>query len=392
MRNNKVVTPTPHENITWLTQTAHRLLKGCQTKAHDGTVLYTPDGKAHYAALWTRDFAYMVEHTADLLPQEHIEASIRYLLRGQRQDGAMPDRVRSDGVPVYVAGPENSPLGEANLDNPLFMAIAVDAYLQRIPLSHCQKLFREWSRALDIGMDWVPLSVHGLVFNNPDKPHSPYGFTDCIGKTGELLMESLLYWTACRRLERWHRQVGRIQRAAEYSRRAREIEANLVRLWDDKAGAFLAATVDCKQIDIWGNAYALSVGFPLGERKAQLQHLLVERYDDYMWKGQVRHLFKGEYWQRLLTPIAPDRYQNGAYWATASGWVVQAIHPINSQLAERTFNELIEDFKTHGVYECIHPEYRQLESYVVSACNPLGSARVLWEKSRHGGSGGTLSR
>lgn len=373
--------PTPHENITWLTQTVQKLLQGCQTKAHDGTVLYTPDGKAHYASLWTRDFAYMVEHTADLLPQEHIEACIRYLLRGRRQDGAMPDRVRPDGVPVYVAGPENSPLGEANLDNPLFMAIAVDAYLRRIPLSRCQKLFREWSRALDIGMDWVPLSVHGLVYNNPDKPHSPYGFTDCIGKTGELLMESLLYWTACRRLERWHRQVGRIQRAAEYRRRTREIEANLNRLWDDKAGAFLSATEDCKQVDIWGNAYALSVGFPIGERRTQLQRLLADRYEDYMWRGQVRHLFKGEYWQRLLTPVAPDRYQNGAYWATATGWVMQAIHPLNPQLAERTFNELIEDFKTHGVHECIHPEYRQLESYVVSACNPLGSARAIWEKS-----------
>ncbi|MGQ9879260.1 MAG: hypothetical protein ACUVSV_00145 [Armatimonadota bacterium] len=373
--------PTPHENITWLTQTAQKLLQGCQTKAHDGTVLYTPDGKAHYASLWTRDFAYMVEHTADLLPQEHIEACIRYLLRGRRQDGAIPDRVRPNGVPVYVAGPENSPLGEANLDNPLFMAIAVDAYLQRIPLSRCQKLFREWSRALDIGMDWVPLSVHGLVYNNPDKPHSPYGFTDCIGKTGELLMEPLLYWTACRRLERWHRQVGRIQRAAEYRRRTREIEANLNRLWDDRAGAFLAATEDCKQVDIWGNAYALSVGFPIGERRTQLQHLLADRYEDYMWRGQVRHLFKGEYWQRLLTPVAPDRYQNGAYWATATGWVIQAIHPLNAELAERTFNELIEDFKTHGVHECIHPEYRQLESYVVSACNPLGSARAIWEKS-----------
>lgn len=392
MRNDKMIMPSPHENIAWLTQTARKLLQGCQTKAQDGTVLFTPDGKAHYAALWTRDFAYMVEYTADLIPQGHIEAGIRYLLRAQRADGAMPDRVRPDGMPVYVAGPENSPLGEPNLDNPPFLVIAVDAYLQRVSPSHRQTLFQEWCAALDRGLDWVPLSPRGLVYNNPDKPHSPYGFTDCIGKTGELLMESLLYWRACRRLERWHRQVGRGQRAAEYSRRAREIETNLVRLWDDKEGAFLVATVDCKQIDIWGNAYALAIGFPLGERKAKLQHLLVERYEDYMWKGQVRHLFKGEYWQRLLTPVAPDRYQNGAYWATATGWVMQAIHPVNPRLAECTFNELIEDFKANGVYECIHPEYRQLESYVVSACNPLGSARVIWGKSRRGGSNGTLSR
>jgi hypothetical protein len=288
--------------------------------------------------------------------------------------------VRPDGVPVYVAGPESNPLGEPNLDNPPFLVIAVDAYLQRVPASRRASLFEEWSQVLDIGMDWIPLSPSGLVYNNPDKPHSPYGFTDCIGKTGELLMESLLYWQACRMLERWHRQVGRGQRAAEYSRRARQVEQNIGRLWDEKAEAFLAATVDCRQVDIWGNAYALAIGFPLGERRAKVQRLLTKRHEDYLWKGQVRHLFKGEYWQRLLTPVAPDRYQNGAYWATATGWVLKAIHPVNPQLAEHIFAELIEDFRANGVYECVHPEYRQLESYVVSACNPLGAARSLWAR------------
>ncbi len=59
---------------------------------------------------------------------------------------------------------------------------------------------------------------------------------------------------------------------------------------------------------------------------------------------------------------------------------MQAIHPVNPQLAVRTFDELIADFQQNGVYECVHPEYRQLESYVVSACNPLGAARQLWGK------------
>lgn len=368
----------PYEHISWLAQTAQKLLQGCQTKAHDGTILYTPDGKGNYAALWTRDFAYMVENAGDLMPPEHMEGCIRYLIRGQRKDGAVPDRVRPDGVPVYVAGPESNPLGEPNLDNPPFLVIAVDAYLQRVPASRRASLFGEWAQALDLGMDWVPLSPNGLVYNNPDKPHSPYGFTDCIGKTGELLMESLLYWQACRTLERWHRQAGRGQRAAEYSRRAGRVEQNIGRLWDDKTGAFLAATVDCRQVDIWGNAYALAIGFPLGERRAKVQQTLAKRHEDYLWKGQMRHLFKGEYWQRLLLQIPPDRYQNGAYWATATGWVLKAIHPVSPQLAERIFAELIEDFKANGVYECVHPEHRQLDSYVVSACNPLGAARSLW--------------
>jgi len=368
------------EKIRYLTETARKLLQGCQVKAQDGTVLYTPDGRGNYAALWTRDFAYMVEHTADLMPAAHVEACIRYLVRGQREDGAVPDRVRPDGVAVYVAGPEESPLGEPNLDNPMFLVIAADVALQRATTARRKALFAEWSSALDRGMDWVPRSPQGLVFNNPEKPHSPYGFTDTVRKTGELLMESLLYWTACLRLARWHQQLGEKRREDEYLQRARRIEQNLDRLWDEKADAFLAASVDCRQVDIWGNAYALAVGFPLGKRKSTVQQTLVRRYADYMWKGQVRHLYRGEYWERLLIPVPRDRYQNGAYWATASGWVMQAIHPVNPQLAARTFDELIADFQQNGVYECVHPEYRQLESYVVSACNPLGAARQLWGK------------
>ncbi|MCS6950675.1 MAG: hypothetical protein NZ520_09465 [bacterium] len=366
------------QHITYLQQTARQLLQGCQVKAADGTTLYTPDGRGNYAALWTRDFAYMVEYTADLMPPEHIEACIRYLMRGQREDGTVPDRVRPDGVPVYVAGPENAPVGEPNLDNPMFLVIACDAYLKRVAPHRRKALFAEWSPALDKGLGWVPRSPRGLVYNPPEKPHSPYGFTDTVGKTGELLMESLLYWRACRRMANLHQHNGDQRRAQEYLARAQHVEQGLPTLWDEKAGAFLAASVDCRQVDIWGNAYALAIGFPLGKRRSAVQQTLVRRYEDYMWKGQVRHLFRGEYWQRLLTPVPRDRYQNGAYWATASGWVMQAIYPVNPSLAERTFEELIADFQQNGVYECVHPEYRQLETYVVSACNPLGAARALW--------------
>ena len=370
--------PTPDDSILWLTETAQNLLKGCQTRAHDGTVLYTPDGRAHYAALWTRDFAYMVEHTADLIPPEHLEACIRYIIRAQREDGVVPDRVRPDGVPVYVAGPENNPLGEPNLDNPAFLVIAVHHHLTRTPPSRRNALFGEWASALDRGMHTIPLSPHGLVYNDPAKPHSPYGFTDCIGKTGELLMESLLYWAACGRMAKWHQQTGNRKQADDYRGRAKRIETNLQRLWDEASQGFLAASVDCRQLDIWGNAFALALGFPLGKRRTVLQRMLVNRHEEYLWRGQVRHLPKDEYWQRLLLPVPRDRYQNGAYWATATGWVLQAIHPINPTLARRIFDEMIEDFRQHGVYECITHEYRQLESYVVSACNPLGAARKLW--------------
>jgi hypothetical protein len=42
------------------------------------------------------------------------------------------------------------------------------------------------------------------------------------------------------------------------------------------------------------------------------------------------------------------------------------------------FTELVQDFRAGGICECVNEGYRQLESYVNTATNPLGAARKLW--------------
>lgn len=364
-------------DIAWLEQQAGRLLDGCKIRATDGTILYTPDGRAHYAALWTRDFAYMVENAGHLMPAAEVEAAIRYLVRGQRADGAVPDRVPADGAPVYTAGSPRAPLGEPNLDNPAFLVLAVDEHLTRVPPDRARGLFEEWALALERGLAWVPLSARGLVWNDPERPHSPYGFTDTVGKTGELLMESLLHWTACRRLAARLRAAGRSEPAARWEEAARRVETNLEALWDEPTGAFLAASRDCRQVDVWGNAFAVASGFPLGSRRARVLAFLTTELDRYARWGQIRHLRQPEHWQRLLTKVEPERYQNGAYWATATGWVLIALDEVDPPRARRLFREMIADFRQGGICECVNEGYRQLESYVVSATNPLGAVRRL---------------
>jgi hypothetical protein len=76
--------------------------------------------------------------------------------------------------------------------------------------------------------------------------------------------------------------------------------------------------------------------------------------------------------------VDPERYQNGAYWATASGWVMGALNERHPELARRMFRDLMEDFKAGGICECVNAGYRQLPSYVNSATNPLGAARRIW--------------
>jgi hypothetical protein len=359
----------------FLMETARRLLAGCRVAAQDGTILYVPDGRSYYQALWTRDFAYMVENAGFLMPAGEVEGCIRYLLAGQRADGVIPDRVRPDGLAVYVAGPEDQPMAEWNLDNAPFLALAVDVHLKRSGVKRAEKLFQAWGAPLARGLDVIPLSPAGLVWNDPAAPHSPYGFTDTVCKTGELCFESLLLWDACRRLAPRFAQGGDAARAAELSSRAERIERGLDRLWDAQPGAFLAASHDCRQLDVWGSAFALWLDFPLGGKRAALQDFLARSFERVVQRGQVRHLLAPEAWQRLFIPIPAGEYQNGAYWATASGWLYRALRETRPDLAERLLSDLAADFERHGVYECVNGDYRKLESYVVSATNILGALR-----------------
>ena len=192
----------------YLRALASDLVHGCRRTAADGTVIYTPDGTASYDGLWLRDFSYMVEYAGFAIPDQDIVNCIRYAVRHRRADGWMPDRVTTDGLAVYAAGIAAAPVGEANLDNTPFLIFTVDSLSRRMDPEAFLPLFTEWEADLEQGLFLLPLEEHGLVYNDVQKPHSPYGFTDTIGKTGTLYMESLLYWRACRMMEHMCKTYG----------------------------------------------------------------------------------------------------------------------------------------------------------------------------------------
>jgi len=362
-----MTTPTQAE---WLTQAAREQLQGCRSMAFDGTVLFTPDGQGSYGALWTRDFAYMVENAWELLDPREVRAAIGYLLRGQRADGCIPDRVQVDGLAVYSAGPAEAPLGEPPTDNTQFMVALVATYVQHTgDLELAARTLPQLRRA----MAFTPRSPDGLVVIPPGQRQSPYGFTDTIAKTGKLLFSSLLYWRACLQMAGLCDALGT---ESTYRDQAQAIVEALDCLWDEDGGAYRAATETCRQLDIWGNAYAVAIGLVQGERRQRILHFLQDHRDAFLYRGQVRHLLRGQTWERTLIPVEPETYQNGAYWATASGWVIDALAELGPELARALALDLIEDFQTAGICECINPAgYRKLEHYVVSAVNPLPAVR-----------------
>lgn len=365
-------------DISFLELKTEEYVRGCVIQSKSGINLYTPDGKGNYKALWTRDFSYMVRYAGQYIPDSDLKACIEYLIQGQRADGSMPDRVQPDGIPVYAGGGIQSPLGEPNLDNGPFMVLLVEDYLNRLPSNAANKQFIAWCGALEKGLDYLPKDKNGLVYNSPEKPHSPYGFTDTVGKTGNLFMESLLYWQACKVMANLYEKAGIVDKKNKFIQQSRKIEQSISTLWNSSDGAFYAASVDCKQTDIWGNIYGLYINFPFtANQKNAIERFLISNYNRYVQAGQVRHLLVGEYWNRLLTPVNKDSYQNGAYWATPSGWLIKVMAAINPELAKRTTTELIRYFRENGIYECFFNDDKKLSTYVVSVTNPLYEIKQL---------------
>jgi hypothetical protein len=356
----------------FLEKITRTLLQGCVIVSDSRTKMYTPDGKKSYAALWTRDFAYMVEYAGELLPKEDIEAALNYLISGVREDGWVPDRVEGNGTARYTGG-FTFPAKE-NLDNGPFLILAVDAYLKSLSLEEAKKKYRVWRTILIQGIACLPVNKEGLIVNDTLPPHSPYGFTDAVEKTGALAMESLLLWRAVKVLAEWEKRIGNDN--SVYRQRQKSIEVAFLPLFLDESGMLFSATGACHQLDLWATCYMVSIGFPLpSETKRRIALWLTEHYDGIVQNGQLRHLPAGEYWEKTFVSIQHDTYQNGAYWATPTGWLIDALIIENPALAKRTMTDVVSYFANVGVYECVFQEHRQLESYVVSATNVYGALK-----------------
>jgi len=365
-----LLSKVPRKDVEWLKNKTKDLLRGCRIRSRDGLMLHTPDGSGHYRALWTRDFCYMVEYAGDLLDSGEVKRSIRYLLRGQREDGCIPDRVDASGRAIYSPG-GNPPLADHALDNAAFLAKLAASYVYRTGDLH---FFREIEPSLRKGLDHVRRSELGLVYNPPDSPQCPYGFTDTVAKTGNLLFSSLLYREACLKLEDLCRRARAGERT-EYRKCAQLIRKNLGRLWDEKSGMFFAADRDCRQIDVWGSALAVALDCATPQQADRIASYLVRNYDEIFQRGQIRHLPGGEYWERLLIPIRPGTYQNGAFWAVPLVWTAPVIARKDPRLAVRTVKDAIADFRKHGVMECVNGSYHNVPRYVASATNVYGLFR-----------------
>jgi len=352
---------------------AEECLAGCREVAHDGTVIFRPDGSGHYNGMWTRDFCYMVEGAGQLMDRDEALAAIDYLLAAQREDGVIPDRVQGDGLAVYCAGPVDDPIGAIPpTDNAPFMVKTVAAYTK---LTRDYDAFLDRRAALYKAMATVPLTHDRLVSVDPNRPHASYGFTDCVAKTGNVFFSTMLYWEACQTLAKLCADCEYHDEAHDWYEQAEKTWQRIDDFWDDSYGMYKAASEHGRQIDLWGSAYACVVRVASKKHATRIAGYFLDLMDECLLHGHLRHLPAGQYWRRMLVDVPEDTYQNGGFWSVPSGWLIQTLNLEDPDAAQQIVADLVEEFDAHGVHEWINREQRHLPGYVASITNVLGAVQ-----------------
>ena len=368
--------------VQWLEREADRLIRASRRTMKDGTAAFPPQVGLGYEAFWLRDYVYTLEGSIRSYSNQELSDACRVFLQSLREDGAGVDCVKFDGTPIYMPG--FGSLGKNPVaDGSQFTVAVVWHTYQR---TQDVPLVREAIERLLRTMDAVPRNPDtGLVHikPGPEPDRCPYGFTDTVGKQGDVLFCSLLYVQACRQLSDLLGTLGRQKEAERWTAVGQRVVGSIRSVfWDPAIGLFRAATIRCREPDIWGSAFAVYLGVASREQAEAVASYFQCHYAQIVQHGQIRHLPGGVYWEQAL--CKPDTYQNGAYWATPTGWFVYTLDLVDSDLADRTVGDLVRDFRNHGACEWIFGAKRQLPNYLASASLPLAGIRAMLERRNKG--------
>lgn len=365
------------EAVAWLEKESHRTVRASKRAMNDGTAAFPPQVGIGYEAFWLRDYEYTLEGAAEAYSNEELLAACRLFVRSMREDGVGVDCVKFDGTAIYKPG--YGSMGENPVADGSQFTVGVAWHTYRKTGS--TGLLTEILDPLVRTMKAVPRNPEtGLVHIKPGDAwdRCPYGFTDTVHKQGDILFCSLLDVQACRQLADLLEAAGRKSEAAAWTERASETAANVRRVfWDPATGLFRAATVRCREHDIWGSAFAVYLGVASSDQAKAVATYFRDHYDEIVQHGQIRHLPGGVYWEQ---GCPRDTYQNGAYWATPTGWFVYTLDLVDPALADRTVVDMVAHFQQYGACEWIFGDQRKLPNYLASACLPLVGIRAMQQR------------
>ncbi len=379
-----------------------------------GMTLIRPGGRNDYPACWLRDFAMSLD--CDLIRAEIIHGHVRLFARKQngpqerrlKSGGAIPayavpDHIDFDGSPVFFPGTYSSGEDQGGepwgvlppLDNQYYFAHAAHALFrmtkhtaflsERIEeLSVLERLIK----AFDVpSVD----AETGTVTTEASRRAVGFGFVDTVFMTGSMLMATLLRWQTARELAELCRAARRDELVLRYSEVAARIASHLPAQFasaDPSNGWLRASTGMSGQPDVWGTLWALHLKVLPDSVAARARSTVARAVRDGAIEasGAVRQVPTDHdagpdtAWER--SSAGHNKYQNGAYWHTATGWLISALRTEDAALAQKVQDRYLAhlqagDFRQGEKYgapwECINRDGtgQKNPAYMTSVTVPL---------------------
>lgn len=381
-----------------------------------GGTIIRPGGRHDYPAFWIRDYAMSIESGAIspgeqrhmlFLTARHQSDSDQTLKSGSLVPaGSIPDHITFGDKPIFYPGTLDDFEGQGGerwgklpaLDDAYFfihmaanyLAAAKDAsFLNEVvngkPLKQrLEEAYRMPPSREDNGLVTVTESMRGVTF----------GFVDSIYHTGDLLFCSLLKYRAAGELRTIFGKLGDQTKQDFYAREGQRLRDAITTTFAIPSGFYKASTGLSAQPDIWGTAFGVFVGaFPEPQAKAACTALAQAFAGGTIaYRGNIRHVpttgdFSAETaWERGGGP--KNRYQNGAYWGTPTGWVCYAIAQVDVPAAQKLAGAYVAELREGDFrkgpefgspWECFHPDgdFRQNPIYMTSVTCPLFAFRRI---------------
>lgn len=391
--------------------------RGGQGPNATGITLITPGG--NYPALWVRDLAMSLD--CGLIGPDEILPQLRLIARCQNgaqerrlKSGAIippfsiPDHINLAGGAVFYPGTYSS--GEDQGADPWGPLPPVDDHYYFIHIAHRLWRMTASTRFLDEQINGLSLfdrllkafdtpasdPVTGAVTVTKARRAVGFGFQDTVYLLGAMSFATLLRWQAARQLAELCAAMERRRESETFVATAQRISAHLLEVFGNPGrvgGWLLAATEVGKQPDVWATLFALHLGVlpPEADRRARETVVAAVRTQAGVplieYQGAVRHVpadhdfSPNTAWEKCQA--AGGTYQNGAYWHTATGWLIDAVRPVAPDLARQVFGRYIQhlrdnDFRKGGgrraPWECFGVELKGAQNpvYMASVTAPLG--------------------
>ncbi len=361
------------EALRWLEGKSREMIRASRRAMKGGIAAFPPQAGSGYEAFWLRDYAYMLEGCPEAFTDQELRAACLLFVNSLRADGSGVDCVKFDGTPIYKPGFGTMGFNPVVDGVPFTVAVAWHTHRR---LRDRQFLTQIIDRLIKT-MEAVPRNPKtGLVHIKPEGwDRCPYGFTDTVRKQGDELFTSLLFIQAARQLADLLKVVGRKEEAGKWQDLADRLVPTVTQvLWDERLGLFRAATLKCREPDLWGSAFPVSLGVAGHEQSLRIARYFKEHYGEVVQRGQLRHLPGGMYWE---VACPRDSYQNGGYWATPVGWFVCTLDLVDARLADQTILDLVQDFQKRGVTEWVRGDRQAVRNYIASATMPLAGGRGM---------------